>query len=81
MQMHHPLTRHGNLPTIARGRHQLTRIDYGAKHNRYPKTEYDFAKHGTEAGARAHWRRGEKPCEPCRLAANRAHRDRQRARR
>jgi hypothetical protein len=27
-------------------------------------------RHGTPSGARAHYRRGEKPCEPCRVAAN-----------
>jgi hypothetical protein len=29
------------------------------------------APHGTPAAARRHWRHGEKPCEPCRVAANR----------
>ena len=28
--------------------------------------------HGTEAGMRKHYRRGEKPCEPCRLAGRAA---------
>lgn len=28
--------------------------------------------HGSEGGARAHYRRGETPCPSCRLAANRA---------
>jgi len=30
--------------------------------------------HGTRAGAEAHYRLGEKPCEPCRLAKNDANR-------
>ena len=29
--------------------------------------------HGTAAAARQHWRQGEKPCEPCRVAANLDH--------
>ena len=33
-------------------------------------------EHGTEAGARAHYRRGEKLCEACRRAANAAARQR-----
>lgn len=33
--------------------------------------------HGTEPGAKAHVRRGEKPCHACREAANRARVDRQ----
>ncbi len=35
---------------------------------RYAKGQ---APHGTPAAARRHWRHGEKPCEPCRLAENR----------
>jgi hypothetical protein len=31
-------------------------------------------RHGSPGGARAHYRRGEKPCESCRSAANLAHR-------
>jgi hypothetical protein len=31
-------------------------------------------RHGSAGGARAHYRRGEKPCESCRSAANLAHR-------
>ena len=38
------------------------------------------SRHGTDAGARAHWRAGEKPCEPCREASNRAQLDRVRRR-
>lgn len=32
--------------------------------------------HGTEAGSKAHYRRGEKPCRPCLEAARIAHRAR-----
>jgi len=41
--------------------------------DRRPGERYDIRAHGTEARARRHYRAGEKPCEPCRLAANRAH--------
>ena len=41
--------------------------------DRRPGQRYDIRAHGTEARARRHYRAGEKPCEPCRLAANRAH--------
>lgn len=54
---------------------------YGRKYGLYPSRPIDLAKHGTEAGARAHWRRGEKPCEACRLAHNRIHADRAKRRR
>ncbi len=36
----------------------------------------DWAKCGTEAGYRAHGRRGEQACDPCRLEANRVHAER-----
>lgn len=39
----------------------------------YPTKPID---HGSEAGARAHYRRGEPPCRPCREAANRVATDR-----
>ena len=35
------------------------------------RRELDPAKCGTAAQARAHRRNGEKPCQACRLAANR----------
>ena len=41
--------------------------------DRRPGQRYDIRPHGTEARARRHYRAREKPCEPCRLAANRAH--------
>ena len=41
--------------------------------DRRPGQRYDIRAHGTEARARRHWRAGEKPCEPCRLASNAAH--------
>lgn len=56
----------------------MSRILYGAKHDHYPASDMDFALHGTEAGARAHWRRGEKPCRICREAHNRRQRERNR---
>jgi hypothetical protein len=34
------------------------------------------APHGTASAARRHWRHGEKPCEPCRVASNRVHAER-----
>jgi len=36
-----------------------------------PRYAKGTAPHGTTAKARWHWRHGEKPCEPCRLAENR----------
>jgi hypothetical protein len=41
--------------------------------DRRPGERYDIRPHGTEARARRHYRTGERPCEPCRLAANAAH--------
>ena len=41
--------------------------------DRRPGQRHDVRPHGTEAGARRHWRAGERPCEPCRLASNAAH--------
>ena len=38
-----------------------------------PRQRFDIRPHGTEACARRHWRKGEKPCEACRAADNRAH--------
>ena len=38
-----------------------------------PRQRFDIRPHGTEARARRHWRKGEKPCEACRVAENRAH--------
>ena len=38
-----------------------------------PRQRFDIRPHGTEARARRHWRKGEKPCEACRAAENRAH--------
>ena len=38
---------------------------------RKPAADSELAPHGTPAAARRHYRRGEKPCEPCRGAANR----------
>ena len=37
-------------------------------------------RHGTESGATAHKRRGEKPCDRCRIAAIEAHQRRAKAR-
>lgn len=39
-----------------------------------------WVEHGTEAGARAHYRRRERPCPECLDAANRAARERQKSR-
>ena len=41
--------------------------------DRGPRERFDIRPHGTEARARRHWRKGEKPCEACRVAENRAH--------
>jgi hypothetical protein len=41
--------------------------------DRGPRERFDIRPHGTEARARRHWRKGEKPCEACRAADNRAH--------
>lgn len=49
---------------------------YGAKHGRLIVAELDWAKCGTESNYRAHLRRGETPCEACRLASRRAAYDR-----
>ena len=38
-----------------------------------PRQRFDIRPHGTEARARRHWRKGEKPCQACRAADNRAH--------
>lgn len=34
------------------------------------RPETGLTPHGTSAAARRHYRHGEKPCEPCRAAAN-----------
>ena len=41
--------------------------------DRGPHERFDIRPHGTEARARRHWRKSEKPCEACRAADNRAH--------
>ena len=38
---------------------------------KYLKSERELAPCGTPAAARRHWRRGEKPCDACRLASRR----------
>jgi len=38
---------------------------HGAGHDKHPPP---YIEHGTEAGARAHWRRGQKACGACALA-------------
>jgi WhiB family redox-sensing transcriptional regulator len=48
----------------------------GRGHGRRP-----VPQHGTESGYRAHYRRDERACEPCRRAANAAHQERARRRR
>jgi len=42
-------------------------------HDRRPGERYDIRPHGTEACAKRHRRRGEKPCAPCLAAENAAH--------
>jgi hypothetical protein len=44
---------------------------YGRKHGKFLKAPLDFAKCGTAAQARAHERRGEKPCAACLTAKRR----------
>jgi hypothetical protein len=46
----------------------MTPILYGAKHGRFPAPPLDWAACGKPANYRAHLRRGEKPCGPCRKA-------------
>ena len=41
--------------------------------DRGPRERFDIRPHGTEARARRHWRKGEKPCAACRAADNHAH--------
>jgi hypothetical protein len=53
-----------------------TYILYGAKHGRLLHSEIDWAACGTEKNYRAHLRRGQKPCQACTNAQNRAHADR-----
>lgn len=45
---------------------------YGKKYGRFIETPLDWAACGTEKNHRAHYRRGEQPCEACRRAANEA---------
>ena len=40
---------------------------------RRPRERFDIRPHGTEARARRHRRRGEKPCHACLRAENAAH--------
>lgn len=49
---------------------------WGAQH-RHGKPVVDVViTHGTEAGYKAHYRRGQSPCEACRAASNRANKER-----
>lgn len=48
---------------------------YGRKHGRYPVKPMDPFSHGEDRGARAHWRRGETPCEACMKAHRRKKED------
>jgi hypothetical protein len=41
--------------------------------DRRPRERFDIRPHGTEARARRHWRRGERPCPACLAADNAAH--------
>ena len=41
---------------------------YGRTHNRFVRVPLDWAACGTSANYRAHLKRGETPCEPCRKA-------------
>ena len=47
--------------------------------DRGPHERHDIRPHGTEARARRHRRRGEKPCPTCLAAENAAHAYRRRA--
>jgi hypothetical protein len=47
--------------------------------DRGPHERHDIRPHGTEARARRHRRRGEKPCPACLAAENSAHVHRRRA--
>lgn len=49
---------------------------YGDRFNKFVKTPLDEDKCGTEAGAKAHFRRGQRPCKPCERGAARASTDR-----
>ena len=42
-------------------------------YDRRPRERFDIRPHGTEARARRHRRRGERPCPPCLAAENAAH--------
>ena len=48
--------------------------------DRRPGERYDIRPHGTEARARRHRRRGEKPCPACLVAERAAHAYREAAR-
>jgi hypothetical protein len=50
-------------------------ILYGVKHDRFIRTEIDFAKCGTPGNYQAHRRRGEKACQACLRAEARRSRD------
>jgi hypothetical protein len=56
------------------------RTRYGRKHGVYIQVPLDWAKCGTPANCRAHQRRGEAPCGPCRKAAARSQADRRQRR-
>jgi hypothetical protein len=42
-------------------------------YDRGPRERFDIRPHGTEARARRHRRRGERPCPACLAAENAAH--------
>lgn len=46
----------------------MTNINYGRKTGRFITTPLDYKKCGKSSNYRAHLRRGQKPCERCRMA-------------
>ena len=62
----------GTTPADRRGIRKQWIADGLIERSVYDSSRINAAKHGTTSGHRAHTRRGEKPCDACRLAHNAA---------
>lgn len=71
---------HTERERLLDGGHRLYGVwagdDYGMKNGHQRVKAPVTPDHGTEAGARQHYRMGERPCESCRQAMNLANRTR-----
>lgn len=68
----------GDLTGLAVDRCRRIRLAAGIRRSkaRHSRPKYGPIEHGSANGSRAHYRRGETPCEPCREAAAQDRRDR-----